>query len=207
MFFALMGQSSFEKRSKKDIVHIVLSFIIYFMKKILIIVLVILLWWALFFVISWKSENFLANTMSLSLKKTKNLTGNLYTNYYRFSTRKCYDGIVEINNNPTSCKASTLWKWMAENFCAGHCNPAWTKCGLDNFEVTNPCPPTDPTWFRFSTWICYDWVTEVNNNPTSCKTSPMRKWLADGFCNGHCNTGSNKCWVDHFEVTNPCYVQ
>ena len=199
-------KSSFEKGSEKGKVHIVLSFTTYSMKKFLIILLVVLLWGALFFVLSWKNENFLANVMSLSIKKTKNLSWN-YTNYYRFSTWKCYDWIIEVNNNPTSCKASTIRKWLAENFCAGHCNAGSNKCGLDNREVTNPCPPTNPTGFRFSTWICYDGVTEVNNNPTSCKTSPMRKWLAEKFCAGHCNAGSNKCGLDNREVTNPCYVQ
>jgi hypothetical protein len=176
------------------------------MKKFLIIILIILLWWALFFVVSGKSENFLTNTISLSSKKTKNLTW-IYTNYYRFSTWKCYDELIEINDNPTSCKASTIWRGYAESFCADHCNPSGTKCGVDHFEVTNPCQPTDPTGFKFSTRICYDWTTQVNNNPSSCKTSPMWRGYAENFCEWHCNTGSNKCGVDHFEVTNPCYVQ
>lgn len=59
--------------------------------------------------------------------------------------------------------------------------------------------------FRNAYWQCYDGRESFEGGESSCKPYGLWKKYASEFCDAKCSSGKEKCGINSFSLSNPCY--
>ena len=108
---------------------------------------------------------------------------------FRYASWRCYNGEFEDKGEESSCKPSELWRYYAEDFCKNKCSMDGSKCGLNYFDVREPCGDESDISFEPNT-------SSIKETVTCTFVNSLKKQICYAQENRFDCSGKESCTID-----------